>query len=71
MTEKNDKISTPTDPDTVEVFDTADQVDKAVEKALKGGVKTNDDGQIIGVDGKNPVSNVNPNPRAVIGTRPA
>lgn len=68
--EKTDKVATPTDPDQSEVFETEGDVMKAVEKALKAGVKTDDDGLIIGVDGKNPVSNVNPDARTVQGTRP-
>lgn len=38
---------------------------ETVEKARKDKVETNDDGLIIGVDGKNPVSNVNPDPRTL------
>ena len=47
-----------------------DETEKAVDKATgKDGVaKLTDDGQIIGLDGKNPVSNENPDPRTIHGS---
>jgi hypothetical protein len=48
---------------------------EAVEKLKKAGINedglpnTNDRGQFIGLDGKGPVSNTNPDPRVVRDTR--
>lgn len=42
----------------------ADRVAKAAAE-IGDDIKTDDSGRIIGVDGENPVSNVNPDPRTV------
>lgn len=39
----------------------------AAKEARSESVETNDAGQVIGVDGENPVSNINPDPRAIRG----
>lgn len=47
-----------------------EQVEAAKKASLTkdGKNKTTDDGRVIGLDGENPVSNTNPDPRAVRGT---
>jgi hypothetical protein len=43
----------------------ADTLREEAAKVVEDGVKTDDEDRVIGVDGINPVSNENPDPRAV------
>jgi hypothetical protein len=58
------------DADAAEAQARQVQVDAAVEAAKDAraeSVETDDQGRVIGVDGKNPVSNINPDPRTIRG----